>query len=78
MKKCLTLTEREKEVKDLIFQGLTNKAIAEELIVSTHTAQAHVSNILHKMNLKNRYEMFIYEIEQLKSKIANTDNTALA
>lgn len=78
MKKCSTLTEREEEVKDLVLKGFTNRDIAGKLFVSIHTACAHVSNILHKMNLKNRYEIFIYEIEQLKSKIANTDNTILA
>ena len=74
MKDYSALTEREKEVKKLIFKGLNNTEIANTIFVSKHTAKAHVCNILHKLGLRNRYELFIYEIEQLKSKITSNSN----
>lgn len=45
------LTSREKEVLELLTQGLSNTEIAEKLIISTHTAKAHVCNILTKLSV---------------------------
>lgn len=50
------LTNREKEVLQLVKQGYTNKEIADVLCISTHTSKAHVAAILHKMNVKNRLQ----------------------
>ncbi len=50
------LTDREMEVLALMVEGLNNREIAEELIVSRATAKAHVSHILDKMNVSNRAE----------------------
>jgi len=52
--KFMELTNREKEVLILIQKGFTNKEIAKELSISTHTAKAHVSEILRKTGAKNR------------------------
>ena len=67
MKNYFTLTEREKEVKKLVLKGLSYKEIANTLIVTEHTAKAHVCSVLHKLGLKNRYELFTHEILKLKS-----------
>lgn len=48
------LTNRENEVLTLLSKGFTNIEIAKELNISIHTAKAHVSSILKKMNVKNR------------------------
>lgn len=48
------LSERELEVLRLIATGLTNAAIAEQLIVSERTVKKHVSNILSKLHLLDR------------------------
>jgi two-component system, NarL family, response regulator LiaR len=48
------LTERELEVLRLIAAGLTNAAIAEQLIISERTVKKHVSNILSKLQLMDR------------------------
>jgi DNA-binding NarL/FixJ family response regulator len=48
------LTEREKEVLQLVAQGLSNKAIAEALNLSAGTVKVHVSNILSKLNVSSR------------------------
>ena len=50
------LTPREREVLALLVEGLTNKEIAQRLIISLSTARAHVSNILSKLEVTNRVE----------------------
>ena len=50
------LTSREKEVLELLTQGLSNTEIAEKLIISTHTAKAHVCNILTKLSATDRVQ----------------------
>ena len=49
-----TLTEREKEVLDLIAQGKKNNEIAEELYISPGTVRVHVHSILHKLDVRDR------------------------
>jgi len=48
------LTSRELEVLRLVTRGLTNKAIAEELVVSVRTVDSHVSNLFTKLGVTNR------------------------
>ncbi len=48
------LTAREREVLELVAEGLTNKEIAERLVISPVTARNHVSRILTKLSLDNR------------------------
>ncbi len=51
------LSRREREVVDLIGQGLTNSQISEKLFISPKTAEHHVSNILGKLALRSRFEV---------------------
>src|SRR5262249_15630965 len=51
------LTAREREICDLLTKGKTNKAIAEELVVSERTVESHVSSILTKMSVSSRAEL---------------------
>lgn len=51
-----TLTSREIEILQLLAQGLTNKQIALNLGISTHTVKFHVSSIFGKMGTTNRTE----------------------
>ena len=48
------LTPREREVLRLLAGGLTNRQIAERLVVSEHTVHRHVTNILRKLDLPSR------------------------
>ncbi len=48
------LTPREREVLSLLAEGLTNRQIAERLVVSEHTVHRHVTNMLRKLELPSR------------------------
>jgi DNA-binding NarL/FixJ family response regulator len=48
------LTAREAEVLGLVAEGLTNRAIAERLVLSEHTVIRHVANIFAKLGVKSR------------------------
>jgi NarL family two-component system response regulator LiaR len=51
-----SLTEREKEILRLVSQGLSNKAIAQDLSLSVGTVKVHISHILGKLGVSNRTE----------------------
>jgi LuxR family transcriptional regulator, maltose regulon positive regulatory protein len=48
------VTPREREVLSLLAEGLTNRQIAERLVLSEHTVHRHVANILRKLDLPSR------------------------
>ena len=50
------LSEREREVLDLIAAGSTNREIAEELFLSPHTVKEHTSAVYRKLQARNRAE----------------------
>jgi two-component system response regulator DevR len=50
------LTEREREVLGLLAEGLTNAAIAEQLVVSVHTVRNHVANLSTKLGAHSKLE----------------------
>lgn len=51
------LTAREREVLRLIARGYAYKEIARELVISIKTVETHVSSVLRKLQLSNRYEL---------------------
>ncbi|MCC6188776.1 MAG: response regulator [Anaerolineales bacterium] len=51
---CETLTPREREVLALLTQGLTNRQIAEALLISANTTKKHVDHILQKLRASTR------------------------
>jgi DNA-binding NarL/FixJ family response regulator len=48
------LSPRQLEVLVLVAQGLTNRDIAQRLVLSEHTVNRHVANILRKLGLPSR------------------------
>jgi NarL family two-component system response regulator LiaR len=58
------LTAREMEVLRLIAEGLSNKLIADRLVISEKTVKTHVSSILGKTNLEDRTQLAVYAIKK--------------
>lgn len=58
------LTEREFEVLRLLVKGRSNTEIAKELIVSVHTAKAHVCSILQKLCVDDRVQAAVKAIKE--------------
>ena len=57
------LTEREREVLDLLVQGITtNRELAERLVVSENTVKYHLRNILDKLHVQNRAQVVAYAV----------------
>lgn len=54
------LSQRELQILDLIAAGSTNLEIGQELSISPHTVKGHVTNILAKLDLKNRQQAVAY------------------
>ena len=57
------LTEREREVLNLVVQGHSNQQIADALVVSLATVKAHISSILGKLQVSSRTEAIAYAIK---------------
>jgi DNA-binding CsgD family transcriptional regulator/tetratricopeptide (TPR) repeat protein len=51
------LTAREREVAELVAAGRTNREIAEQLVLSTRTIEAHLRNIYGKLDVRSRVEL---------------------
>ena len=51
------MTKREREVIDLLGEGLSNKEIATRLQIAVHTVKSHVHNLLEKLALHSRLEV---------------------
>jgi len=54
---AVRLTSREREITDLIAEGLSNKEIAQRLNLATYTIKSHVHNILEKLALHSRLQI---------------------
>ena len=61
----IKMTKRERQVIDLVSDGLTNKEIAQKLNLSTYTVKSHVHNILEKLAIHTRVQI---------AKFAHTSN----
>ena len=64
------LTKRQREIIDLVGEGLTNKEIAQKLCLATYTVKSHVHAILEKLALRNRLQMAIYATPTQSAKTA--------
>ncbi len=57
------LSPREQEVLDRLARGLTNREIAEELIITSNTVKIHVEHILAKLGVSDRTQAAVRAIE---------------
>lgn len=58
------LTDREVEVLRQVAKGLSNRQIADQMIISEATVRTHVSNILGKLHLASRTEAALYALRE--------------
>ncbi len=58
------LTEREVEVLRLVAQGLTDAQVADTLVISPRTVNAHLRSIYSKLNITSRHAATLYAIKQ--------------
>ena len=66
------LTSRELEVVALIARGLSNRQIADELVISIRTADRHVANILAKLGLASRTQVAAWALQRLPDTYTHT------
>ena len=57
------LTEREREILQLLAQGKRNDDIASELFISPQTVQTHVRNILGKLRVHSKLEAVAFAVK---------------
>jgi two-component system response regulator DevR len=58
------MTRREREVIELIGEGLSNKEIAKRLNIASHTVKSHVRNVMEKLALHSRLQIAAYSHRQ--------------
>jgi DNA-binding NarL/FixJ family response regulator len=66
------LTPREQEILQLIAQGASNREIAQTLYISEKTVRNHVTNILSRLNLRDRTQAAILALQNLPRLGSNT------
>ena len=76
---AVRMTKREREVMELISDGLTNKEIGNILHLSPYTIKSHVHNILEKLALNTRVQIARYtdkrkEYKDTPDSFSPTDN----
>ena len=58
------LTRREREVAAVVAQGLSNQEVADELVVSIKTVEAHVTRILSKLGFSSRVQIAAWAVDK--------------
>ncbi|HTD76857.1 MAG TPA: LuxR C-terminal-related transcriptional regulator, partial [Chloroflexota bacterium] len=60
---AVRLSPREREVAGLVAQGLSNRDIAERLVVSERTAENHVQRVLNRLGLRSRAQVAVWAVQ---------------
>jgi DNA-binding NarL/FixJ family response regulator len=60
------MTPRERQVINLIAEGMSNKEIASKLHIATHTVKSHVRNVMEKLALHTRLQIAAYAHGELR------------
>lgn len=67
MLESVRMTPRERQVINLIAEGLSNKEIAARLHIAVHTVKSHVRNVMEKLTLHSRLQIAAYAHAQGKA-----------
>jgi DNA-binding NarL/FixJ family response regulator len=59
-----SLSERQREVISLVVNGMTNREIANTLIITENTVKVHLRNILDKLDLRNRQQLAAFAAQR--------------
>ena len=63
------LSTRQREVLELLAEGLTTAEIGQRLFISSETVKSHCRNLMHRLGLRNKAELIRYVIEYEKNKL---------
>lgn len=72
------LTRREREVAAVVAQGLTNQEIADDLVISIKTVEAHMTRILSKLGFSSRAQVAAWAVEKSLASAPQDLDTLLA
>ena len=67
------LTQRERQVVELICKGMKNKGIAERLLITETTVRHHLTSVFSKLDISSRLELVIYAFRQNISTATNVN-----
>jgi NarL family two-component system response regulator LiaR len=67
------LTQREVDIIRLVAQGLSNRQIADQLVIGEATVRTHVGNVLNKLHLANRVQATLYALREGLTSLEETD-----
>jgi NarL family two-component system response regulator LiaR len=68
------LTQREVDIIRLVAQGLSNRQIAEQLVIGEATVRTHVGNVLNKLHLANRVQATLYALREGLTSLEEMDD----
>ena len=69
VQKANGMTEREREVVELICRGMKNKGIAEKLFIAETTVRHHLTSVFNKLEVASRLELVIYAFKHQLVKV---------
>jgi len=74
VQKANGMTEREREVVELICRGMKNKSIAENLFIAETTVRHHLTSVFNKLEVASRLELVIYAFKHQLVKVPSQQN----
>jgi len=74
VQKANGMTEREREVVELICRGMKNKGIAEKLFIAETTVRHHLTSVFNKLEVASRLELVIYAFKHRLVKMPSQQN----
>ena len=63
------LTTAEQRIGDLLQQGLSNKAIAQHLVISIRTVESHISRALAKTGTTSRLQLVMFLLREAENRV---------